>query len=358
MSEPLLRCNHLTMRFGGLVAIADLDLAVTEHSIHSVIGPNGAGKTTVFNCITQNLRPSSGEVWFAGQRIDGLTPDRVAAAGISRTYQNIRLFRNISALENLLVGMHLHLRSTWWGAVLRTPHTMRDERAAHEEALRLLQFVGLRGRGDMLARNLAYGEQRRLEIGRALATKPKLLLLDEPTAGMNPRETSEMMEFIQQVRARFGITIMPDRASDARSDVDVGSRDRAGSWREDRRGRAVDRAAGPRGDRGLSWQGRETGSGVSVAMALLEIDGIHVFYDKIEALKGISLAVEERQIVTLVGGNGAGKSTTLRAISGLLHPRQGDNPLRRPPARAGLARTRSPRSAWCTCRKGGASSAA
>jgi branched-chain amino acid transport system ATP-binding protein len=208
VSDPLLRCNHLTMRFGGLVAIADLDLAIAEHSIHSVIGPNGAGKTTVFNCITQNLRPSSGEVWFAGERIDGLTPDRVAAAGISRTYQNIRLFRNISALENLLVGMHLHLRSTWWGAVLRTPHTMRDERAAHEEALRLLQFVGLRGRGDILARNLAYGEQRRLEIGRALATKPKLLLLDEPTAGMNPRETSEMMEFIQQVRARFAITII------------------------------------------------------------------------------------------------------------------------------------------------------
>src|SRR5579883_2707029 len=196
------------MRFGGLVAIGGVDLTVEEHSIHSIIGPNGAGKTTVFNCITQNLRPTAGEVWFAGERIDGLTPDRVAAAGISRTYQNIRLFRNISALENLLVGMHLHLRSTWWGAVLRTPHTMRDERAAHDEALRLLQFVGLRGRGDMLARNLAYGEQRRLEIGRALATQPKLLMLDEPTAGMNPRETSDMMEFIQRVRDEYGITIV------------------------------------------------------------------------------------------------------------------------------------------------------
>ena len=207
-NAPLLECRQLTMRFGGLIAIADLDLTVDEGTIHSVIGPNGAGKTTVFNCITQNLRPSSGEVWFAGERVDGLTPDRVAAAGISRTYQNIRLFRNITALENLLVGMHLHLRSTWWGAVLRTPHTMRDERAAHDEALRLLQFVGLRGRGDMLARNLAYGEQRRLEIGRALATRPKLLLLDEPTAGMNPHETSGMMAFLQQVRTQFGITIM------------------------------------------------------------------------------------------------------------------------------------------------------
>jgi branched-chain amino acid transport system ATP-binding protein len=206
--QPLLRCRGVTMRFGGLLALSDLDLEVARHAIHSVIGPNGAGKTTVFNCITQNLRPSAGEIWLEGERVDGLTPDRVAAAGISRTYQNIRLFRNITALENLLVGMHMHLRSTWWGAILHTPHTRDDEQAAHEDALKLLQFVGLRGRGDMLARNLAYGEQRRLEIGRALATKPKLLLLDEPTAGMNPRETSEMIAFIQEVRARFGITIL------------------------------------------------------------------------------------------------------------------------------------------------------
>jgi branched-chain amino acid transport system ATP-binding protein len=206
--QPILRCHKLTMRFGGLLAVSSLDLALAENSIHSVIGPNGAGKTTVFNCVTQNLTPTSGEVWFRGQRIDGLTPDRVAAAGIARTYQNIRLFRNITALENLLVGMHLHLRSTWWGAIFHTPHTMRDEKLAHEEALRLLQFVGLRGRGDVLARNLAYGEQRRLEIGRALAAQPKLLLLDEPTAGMNPRETSDMMDFIQEVRVRFGITIL------------------------------------------------------------------------------------------------------------------------------------------------------
>ena len=208
MADPLLQCRAVTMRFGGLVALSDVDLEVAEGSIHSVIGPNGAGKTTVFNCVTQNLNPTSGEVWFAGARIDGLTPDRVAAAGISRTYQNIRLFRNITAIENLLVGMHLHLRSTWWGAVLGTRHTRDDEKAAHDEATRLLQFVGLRGRGDMLARNLAYGEQRRLEIGRAMATKPKLLLLDEPTAGMNPTETSEMMAFIREVRERFGITIL------------------------------------------------------------------------------------------------------------------------------------------------------
>jgi branched-chain amino acid transport system ATP-binding protein len=207
-ATPILICQGLGMRFGGLVAVAELELLVAQGSIHSIIGPNGAGKTTVFNCITQHLRPTSGHVWLQGQRVDGLTPDRVAAAGISRTYQNIRLFRNITAIENLLIGMHLHLRSTWWGAIANTRSTREDERRAHEEARQLLQFIGLRGRGDMLARNLAYGEQRRLEIGRALATKPRLLLLDEPTAGMNPRETTDMMEFIQDVRGRFGITVL------------------------------------------------------------------------------------------------------------------------------------------------------
>src|SRR5579885_3494502 len=181
--EPILATKRLTMRFGGLTAVGELDLEVRERSIHSIIGPNGAGKTTVFNCIMQNLQPSAGQIWFRGERVDGLTPDRVAGLGISRTYQNIRLFRNITAIENLLVGMHLHLRSHWWGALFNSAHTRQDEARAH-------------------------GEQRRLEIGRALATQPKLLMLDEPTAGMNPRETSDMMEFIQRVRDEYGITIV------------------------------------------------------------------------------------------------------------------------------------------------------
>src|SRR5260370_18431603 len=208
LEEAILATDRLTMRFGGLVAVAELDLKVRERAIRSIIGPNGAGKTTVFNCIMQNLQISAGQIWFRGERVDGLTPDRVAAAGISRTYQNIRLFRNITAIENLLVGMHLRLRSHWWGALLNSPHARRDEQLAHEEALKFLHFIGLRGRGDVLARNLAYGEQRRLEIGRALATRPKLLMMDEPTAGMNPRETLDMMDFIRRVRDEFGITII------------------------------------------------------------------------------------------------------------------------------------------------------
>jgi branched-chain amino acid transport system ATP-binding protein len=204
----LLQTNQLTKRFGGLVAVDRFDLDVAEGSIHSIIGPNGAGKTTVFNCIMEFYKPDGGEIYFAGDRIDGVTPDRVAAAGINRTYQNIRLFRNLTAIENILVGMHLHLRSNWVGALLNTSATRADEGRAHKEAIRILEFVGLRGRGDVVARNLSYGEQRRLEIGRALATQPRLLMLDEPMAGMNPRESLEMMNFVRRVRDERSVTIL------------------------------------------------------------------------------------------------------------------------------------------------------
>ena len=205
---PILVAKQLTKRFGGLIAVDSLELSVAENSIHSVIGPNGAGKTTVFNCIMEFYKPDGGEIWFRGERIDGVTPDRVAAAGINRTYQNIRLFKNITSIENLLVGMHLHLKSHWWGAVLNNRQTREDEQRAHDDAISLLQFIGLKGRGDILARNLAYGEQRRLEIGRALATRPRLLMLDEPMAGMNPRESADMMAFIKRVRDDRRVTVL------------------------------------------------------------------------------------------------------------------------------------------------------
>ena len=206
--DPILVCSGLTKRFGGLVAVDRLDLSVSEDSIHSIIGPNGAGKTTVFNCIMEFYPPDGGRIRFLGERIDGLTPDAVAKAGINRTYQNIRLFGNITAMENILVGMHIHLRSTWWGAVLNTRATRMDEQRAQDDAYELLKFVGLAGRGDVYARNLAYGEQRRLEVGRALATRPRLLMLDEPMAGMNPRESIDMMDFVRRVRDEMHITIL------------------------------------------------------------------------------------------------------------------------------------------------------
>ena len=205
---PLLRTEQMTKRFGCLVAIDRLDLEVEQGAIHSIIGPNGAGKTTVFNCIMEFYTPEDGQIWFAGERIDGLTPDRVAAAGLSRTYQTIRLFRNLTAIENILVGMHIHLKSTWYGAVLHTRATREDEARAHDQARRILDFVGLRGRGDVVARELAYGEQRRLEVARALATRPRLLMLDEPMAGMNPRECADMMSFIRRVRDEWEVTIL------------------------------------------------------------------------------------------------------------------------------------------------------
>jgi branched-chain amino acid transport system ATP-binding protein len=204
----LLTSRGLTMRFGGLVAINQLDLDVEERSIHSIIGPNGAGKTTFFNCVTGFYRASEGQILFGDVPVNGLRPDQVTQLGIARTYQNIRLFATMTALENILVGMHPHLKSTWVGAILKTAETVREEAEATRTARQLLEFAGLKGKGDWLARNLVYGEQRRLEIARALASRPKLLLLDEPTAGMNPRETIEMMASIRRLRDELGITIL------------------------------------------------------------------------------------------------------------------------------------------------------
>jgi len=203
-----LETRQLTKSFGGLVAVGRLDLVVPEHRIASVIGPNGAGKTTVFNCVTGFYPVDSGDIVFFGRSLLGLAPDQITYQGISRTYQNIRLFANMSAIENILVGEHPRLHSVWPEAVLGTSRMRQEEHSAIEEANRLLHFVGLGGMGDELARNLPYGAQRRLERARALASQPKLLLLDEPTAGMNPIETSDMMRFIQRLRDELGITIL------------------------------------------------------------------------------------------------------------------------------------------------------
>ena len=203
-----LETHKLTKVFGGLTAVNNLELVVPELTIASVIGPNGAGKTTFFNCITGFYTKYSGQSLFFDQSIVGLSPDRIAFLGISRTYQNIRLFANMTAIENILVGEHTRLKSSWIEAIVRTPHINKEEKEALEEASHLLRFVGLSGMGDQLARNLPYGAQRRLEIARALASKPRMLLLDEPTAGMNPHETSDMMRFIRRLRDEVGITIL------------------------------------------------------------------------------------------------------------------------------------------------------
>lgn len=194
--------------FGGLVAVNEVSLSVNERSIVSVIGPNGAGKTTFFNIVTGIYTPDGGEITLEGQSLVGLRPDQIAARGITRTFQNIRLFGNMTVLENVLVGMHTRLRSNVWQILLRSGSFKREERKAIERGLRLLEFVGLRHRADDLARSLAYGEQRRLEIGRALASDPKLILLDEPAAGMNPQETEDATDLIRRLRDERGITVI------------------------------------------------------------------------------------------------------------------------------------------------------
>jgi len=207
MSELVLDARRVTKRFGGLTAVRAVDLQIPRGAIASLIGPNGAGKTTFFNCITGFYAPDEGDIIFQGHSLKGLRPDQITHRGIARTYQNIRLFAGMTALENILVGMHPRLRSNPVGAVLGVRGVRREEDHALETALELLDFVGLADKGDLLAQNLPYGSQRRLEVARALASQPALLLLDEPTAGMNPQETDEMMHFIRRLRDERGLTI-------------------------------------------------------------------------------------------------------------------------------------------------------
>ena len=205
---PILAAAKVTKRFGGLEALSHVDIEVKENAIQSIIGPNGAGKTTLFNCITGFCRPEAGEIYLKDQALVGLSPDRITRRGIARTYQNIRLFKNMTAIENVMVGRHAHMKAGLMGGILRNASTLREEEEAVEEGRRLLRFMGLGGQGDMLAANLPYGAQRRLELARALASQPIILLLDEPTAGMNPRETQEMMDLIRRLRDEFGITVL------------------------------------------------------------------------------------------------------------------------------------------------------
>jgi branched-chain amino acid transport system ATP-binding protein len=204
---PILEARKVTRRFGGLVAVREVDLQVGPGQIIGLIGPNGAGKTTFFNCITGMFAPSEGEVLFEGKRINGLPPDRITKLGIARTFQNLRLFSNMTARENVLVGRHCRTREGVLSSVIRGPRFRREERESFQRAAELLEFVGLAGKGDELARNLPYGDMRRLEIARALATEPKLVLLDEPTAGMNPQETARAAALVQRIRGQ-GLSIV------------------------------------------------------------------------------------------------------------------------------------------------------
>src|SRR6266700_4288016 len=203
-----LRADQIVIAFGGLIAVNDVTFNVPEGSIVSLIGPNGAGKTTFFNVLTGLYRPTAGRVYLGDVDVTGRSPNKIASLGLARTFQNIRLFNLMTAEENLKVAMHSHLKSGVVRTVLRTPRQRREEREAHELAMSLLEFVGIVKTAGEYARNLSYGDQRRLEVARALALKPSVLLLDEPTAGMNPRESAQFTDFVHRVRDEKKLSVL------------------------------------------------------------------------------------------------------------------------------------------------------
>ena len=206
--EVLLEATDVRKQFGGLLAVNDVSFTVPKGKVVSLIGPNGAGKTTFFNMLTGVYKPTAGRIVFLGEDVTGKPPHAITERGMGRTFQNIRLFQNMTALENVLVGMHTRMKANLFTSILRTPGVRREERQSRERGLELLEFTGLRRKAAELAKNLPYGDQRRLEVARALATEPKLLLLDEPTAGMNPQESAEFTAFLYKLRDEHDLTVL------------------------------------------------------------------------------------------------------------------------------------------------------
>jgi branched-chain amino acid transport system ATP-binding protein len=207
-NSVLLAAQGITVQFGGLTAVNKVDFQIPRESIVALIGPNGAGKTTFFNVLTGLYEPTAGSVIFDGVKSSATQPHLIAARGIARTFQNIRLFGAMTASENVMVAMHSHLKANVFSTVIRTPKQRREERESKQRAHELLEFVGISGSDEEFAKNLPYGDQRRLEVARALALRPKLLLLDEPTAGMNPQESAAFTAFVHRVRDQLGVTIL------------------------------------------------------------------------------------------------------------------------------------------------------
>lgn len=205
---PILEAKALTRNFGGLIAVNQVSFAVEKNQIFGLIGPNGAGKTTLFNLITGLIQPSSGQLLHQGNEISKARPYQIAARGIARTFQNIRLFGELSALDNVMIARHIHIKSGFIAGALGLPSAVREERYTKQTARELLDRVGLSERADEKARNFPYGDQRRLEIARALALEPQILLLDEPAAGMNPNEKHQLSTFIREIRDQFNLTVI------------------------------------------------------------------------------------------------------------------------------------------------------
>ena len=339
--EGLLELRDVHKRFGGVNAVDGVSFAVRPGAICGLIGPNGAGKTTVVNLVTGLLRPDQGTILLSGEPIGGLRPHQVAARGVARTFQNIRLYRPLSVLENVLAGMHLHRRADGLSSLLprRTPRP--PDQARQDEAFRLLTQVGLDPAATARRRagTLSYGDQRRVEIARALALRPRLLLLDEPAAGLNDREKSQLGELLKQLRDGGLTTLLIDHDTklvlgvcDDVTVLNFGRKIASGSPAEVAADEAVVTAylgtsahveAAPVPAEGRRSPVDPERVGRRPTGPLLTVEGLAVSYGAVQAVSDVSLEVAEGEIVTLIGANGAGKSTVLNTLSGLLRPRRG-----------------------------------
>ena len=304
MSDIILKTENLGISFGGLKAVSEVNLEIKKKQLYGLVGPNGAGKTTIFNILTGVYKPTTGKVFLDGEEITGKSQMVINHKGIARTFQNIRLFNNMTVIRNVLVGLHdqPEFKCSILESILRLPRHFKVEKAMRERAKEILRIVGLEEERNFLSCNLPYGKQRKLEIARALATNPKLLLLDEPAAGMNPHETEDLMSIVRRIRDEFDMTVLliehdmkfVSGLCDEVTVLNFGTVLAQGTAEEALNDPEVIRAK-----------------------------DLQVYYGVIQALKGISFEVNEGEIVTLIGANGAGKTTTMQSIIGLIPTRGG-----------------------------------